>query len=180
MNSCRSRLISRRGFTLLEVVVVVLVIGIMAATVVPSLSAMGSSRASAALAEVQRALMVARERALATGEPSGVAFDLTNQTMQMVRISVPGASPSAAPSPLGVDSEAVVISSRYTGVRISGLAFPSGATSLWFSYDGVPQTRSSSGTLIGDLSADVSVALQSGGVDSGTVYVRCISGLVER
>lgn len=171
---------SRRAFTLLEVTVVVLLIGILAAAVVPALGTMDAARGAAAHREVARLLNVARERAMSSAEPTGVEFDLASQAMKMVRLASPGDSPSVAPSPLGSAREAVVVSSLFPGVRISSINLGGGASTLWFSNDGTPQTRGPGGVLIAPLASDASVELRRGTLVVGTVWVRAVTGLVEQ
>ncbi len=68
------------GFTLIELVAVMVVAGIIAGTAVVSMSSVGSHRSATAGRQLQRDITYARQRAVATGTRSWIEFDTTEQT----------------------------------------------------------------------------------------------------
>lgn len=69
-----------RGFSLVELVAVFAVAAVLAAVAIPSLTSVGTARAAAAARLALRDLTQARERAIATGVPTWIAFDLAAQS----------------------------------------------------------------------------------------------------
>lgn len=69
----------KRGFTLVEILMVVVILGIAAACVVPQLSGRDDIKASAAARVVMADLIYAQNRAISTQQTHYVAFDPTNQ-----------------------------------------------------------------------------------------------------
>jgi len=72
------------GFTLIEVILVVLIIGIAAGMVVPMMSSAGSMQIRAAANMVAADLEYAKSMAISRGQPHSVVFDKTNETYQVV------------------------------------------------------------------------------------------------
>jgi prepilin-type N-terminal cleavage/methylation domain-containing protein len=66
----------RRGYTLVELVVVMVLASIMAAATAPALWSVGQARRAAAAAHVLRDVTFARQWALATGMRTWVSFDV--------------------------------------------------------------------------------------------------------
>jgi len=169
------------GFTLVELAVVIVVMAIIAATAIPSFSVAAEARGVAATREVERRLVHARARAGATGEPTGLRID-SSSSVTLVRIAASGASPTAAPSPTGEAGAAWLISSSFPGVLISKVIGGDGSSAtsqtIWFGFDGAPELRSSSGTLVGPFTQDASITLSGPG--AGTIRILRGSGVVER
>jgi prepilin-type N-terminal cleavage/methylation domain-containing protein len=169
------------GFTLLELVVVIVLMGILAATAIPSFSAASEARGLAATREVERRLTHARSRASATGEPTGLSVD-TAGSLEFLRIASSGASPSAVPSPTGEPGGVWILPSAYPGVSVGKIIGGDGSTAssqvIWFGYDGTPELRSPSGARLGAFKQDASIILS--GTGGGTVRVLGGSGVVER
>jgi prepilin-type N-terminal cleavage/methylation domain-containing protein len=67
------------GFTLVELVSVVVIIAVLAATAVPTLAALSTTRQGKAARLLLRDVAFARERALATGRRSWIEFDVADQ-----------------------------------------------------------------------------------------------------
>ncbi len=70
----------RRGFTLVEMAIVMVMMGIMVAIAVPRLRVSPGMRARAAARQVAQDLEIARSRALATKRASRMVFDAVAQT----------------------------------------------------------------------------------------------------
>jgi len=71
---------SRRGFTLVELVIVIAMIGILSAIVVPRLRVSPQTKVRQAALQLARDLEFGRTRALATRSASRIAFSTTDQT----------------------------------------------------------------------------------------------------
>jgi prepilin-type N-terminal cleavage/methylation domain-containing protein len=84
---------SRSGFTLLEVLVVTLVLGIAAAVAIPSFTSIGGERLDLAATEVADALRFARGEALRTGQPYGVSADVATQRVRVYWLDKSGFLP---------------------------------------------------------------------------------------
>jgi prepilin-type N-terminal cleavage/methylation domain-containing protein len=68
--------LAARGFTLIELIAVAVVIGLLSVLAVPAVRLMGTQRASGAAGELARDMLYARQRAVATGTVSRVVFDV--------------------------------------------------------------------------------------------------------
>ncbi len=175
VTSCLSR--KPRAFTLVELVTVVVIVGILAASAIPAFGTLSSSRQAAAGKEVARLLLVARSCAVASGRPTGVKFD-TGSAITIVNIPTTGAAPAAMTDPLGQPEPTVSLPGLFNGVKIVSVVLgdsTAGNVTLWFAYDGTPQTRTSGGTLGSAWTKDATIALTGG----GTLTVRKGSGLIE-
>lgn len=82
----------RRAFTMIELVVVMVITGIMAAVAVPAMSSTPTMRARVACREMVRDLAYARGRALASGRGHWVVLDAAANSYSMLieSASVPG------------------------------------------------------------------------------------------
>ena len=78
------------GFTLIELIAVMVIVAVLAAAAVPSLEAMGDTRSTMAARQLLRDITFARQRSVATGAPTWVVFDASAQTW-----SVLGEDPAA-------------------------------------------------------------------------------------
>ncbi len=156
---------------------VVLIVGILAATAIPAFGTLSSSRRAAAAKEVARFLLVARSCALASGRPTGVKFD-AGSALTIVNIPTPGAPPGAMIDPLGQPEPTIALPGLFNGVNVESVVLgdsTSGNVTLWFAYDGTPQTRTSSGTLGSAWVKDATITFTG----NATLTVRRGSGLIE-
>jgi len=94
-NDTRTSLLSRSrrslrngGFTLVELIVVITVVGIVSAVCVSSLTSLGSTREAAAARQLLHDLSYAREVALMTGTRTWVRFNLQAGTYSLLSESV--------------------------------------------------------------------------------------------
>jgi len=72
------------GFTLIELIAVMVIIAILAAAAVPTMSSLDSSRAAAAARQLLADVTFARQRAVATGTPSWVVFETDAQSWSVL------------------------------------------------------------------------------------------------
>ena len=77
---------ARYAFTLVELMVVVLLMGIVSVTVLPAMGNVQQMREGAARDEVVRFIDVAKARALASGEPVGVEVGLQSSSLSMIPV----------------------------------------------------------------------------------------------
>ena len=167
-----------RAFTLIEAMVVVILMSIIAVTVMPALDNLEQARRGAAADELARLLTHAQALAMASGRPTGVAIDLADHTAQIVQIASTGAAPTPATNAMGQPEQPVDFDEQYSGVELVSATHGDGSTgsgTVWFRFDGVPQTRAADGTLTGVFTQDASIELTG----SRFVTVRMGAGLVE-
>jgi type II secretory pathway pseudopilin PulG len=159
---------------------VVLITGIVAATVIPAWNSLTGTRQAAAAEEVERKLVVARSQALSEGRPVGMRIDPVNDTVQMYVITTPGAPPTVATMVDGQADAPLYIPGAYSGAEITSLTAGNGTTTaqvLWFGFDGSPQLRDpTTGNLIGPWTQDAVITMPGG----QQVIVRKVSGMVQR
>jgi prepilin-type N-terminal cleavage/methylation domain-containing protein len=72
-----------RAFTLIEILIVVVILGIAAAVVIPQISSRDDLKAAAAARSVMADLVYAQNRAISTQKMVFVEFDATNQRYQL-------------------------------------------------------------------------------------------------
>lgn len=171
--SCRRR----HAFSLVELLVVVMLMGILAAAVAPAMSSIQLMRSGAARDDAVRLLELARARALATGMPTGLAVDLSDSSLSLVTLTDHGAVEGVI-DPLTEQGHSVVIPAVYGGVTLASMTNGDGVSGsgvIWFNYEAVPQTRASDGALVASNSDDATIRLSS----SESIVVHAYSGFVE-
>ncbi|MFI4896543.1 MAG: Tfp pilus assembly protein FimT/FimU [Phycisphaerales bacterium JB059] len=169
---------SRAAFTLIEAMVVVILMSIIAVSVMPALNNLDEARRGAAADELIRLLSQARALAMASGRPMGVSVDLEDNAARIVQIAAAGAAPTPATDPMGQPEAPVRFADQYAGVELVSMTQgdgTAGSGSIWFRFDGVPQTRGADGALVGAFTQDATVELSG----SQVVTVRMGTGLVE-
>lgn len=168
-----------RAFTLVELALVVALVGILAVSAVPALSALSDSRQAAAWREVERRFVHARTRAMTAGRPFGLRVTPASGQLELLEIPAGGGVPTAARDALGQTIPAWSLPASYPGTLITMFVGGDGATgtgTVWFGYGGAPERRNSSGTLLGPCTQDAVLTLTGG----RSVTVRQSSGLIER
>lgn len=151
---------SRPAFSLLEVAVVLLVIGILAISAAPSFSAAGNMRAAGVVGAVERQIVDARSRAMASGRPHGVRVDPTLMRLETVWI------PAAGEEPRLIEGLTAALDLRELDqtARFASVSPGTGDGSLvfWFGFDGRPEGRGPTGTYVGPWASDGEIRMASG------------------
>lgn len=169
----------RRAFTLIELIAVMTIVGVLSLAAIPALGTLDESRRRAVAGEIERRLLLARAWATSTGQPAALRVNTATGLLELIRIVTPGAAPTAMPGQNGeTDTGSTVLVSQIAGgVSLASITVsPAGDSAIWFDIDGEPQSRTSAGVLVGDLSADATIGVTSG----QTVTVRRLTGLIER
>jgi prepilin-type N-terminal cleavage/methylation domain-containing protein len=160
---------SARGFTLTELVVVLVLTSVLAGVSVTSLNGLGSSRQNVAATRVRTAMVYAHEWAMDSGNDTWVAFDTTNDLVS-VFVEDPGnpgkAGRLAMTDPLTHSPMTIQLGADGAGVDSADLG---GTDEVHFDTLGIP--RDSAGTI---LAADGTVGI-TGGI---TLRVTKNTGLV--
>jgi len=120
------------GYTLVELIAVMVIVGVLAASAVPSLRKMASTQASMAAAKLLNDLTHARQLAIATGTRTWVVFDTSAQTWTVL---------SEDPSNPGRLNAAVINDPATGGTFVQTLATGefSGARIISAGFDGNPE-----------------------------------------
>ncbi len=153
------------GFTLIELTIVVIVIGVISVSSIPAFDRLSETRQAAALSEVRAVLRAVRAHALALGDPAGLYVDPSTEMIEMLWIA-PGSAPGALLDPLGLPEEPVNLAQMFIDADIASVTLPdgsSGAGTIWFSNEGGLELYEIDGTYIGPGTADGVVILQGVG-----------------
>jgi prepilin-type N-terminal cleavage/methylation domain-containing protein len=150
------------GFTLIELVAVMVIVAVLAAVAVPSLDAIGQTRAAMAARQLLRDLTFARQRAVATGTVSWVVFDPDAETWSV--LGEDPAAPGRAGAALLTDPATgrnhvqQLDAGSFVGVQIVSAAFD-GDVEVGFDWLGRPLNAAETA-----LAADGTVTLSGGHV----------------
>lgn len=146
------------GFTLVELIAVLVITGILAVIAVPSVASIAQSRAGAAHQALFRDLSYARERAAASGTPAWVAFNVPSSSYSILAESMqsPGrAGASIINDPSTGRPHTISLASAFRGVSLVSVAVGEGSE-LRFDHLGRP------GNAAGDLDAPAIVTITGG------------------
>ena len=168
----------RRGFTLLELMVVVVIMSILASSVIPMMSQSTQAKQAASRDEVVRYFEFARGRAISGGVPVGVVVNSTDNTLRIITLDDDGDIINAI-DPIDGEVKSVNISDVFSGAGISSFVNGdgvSGTGTVWFDFQAEPHTRDDvTGDFDALFSQNASLTLSTGTM----VVVHASSGYVE-
>lgn len=165
------------GFTLVELMVVVVLMGIVAVSVIPAMHNVRDMRSGAARDDIARMLNIAKARAMASGQPKGLLVDLEASSLSIVGIDADGAY-AIESDPLTGRERAIDFAASHPGVTINTMTNGDGASGtgiVWFDYEATPHTRDSGGGFVAINAEPVEITTGAG----LRVLVNAHSGLVE-
>lgn len=147
-------MLHRRGYTLVEVLIVVTVLGIAGAVAAPAFSQTGVLRVQTALRSIVADISEAQADALAMQQSRAVVFDAASTSYTIVR--VPGTTVDAKVDGI---STSFVGGSRYGDARFDKVSFNGGNT-LIFDEMGSPVAAAGSSTPANEGSLEVTGSSQ--------------------
>jgi prepilin-type N-terminal cleavage/methylation domain-containing protein len=137
---------TRSAFTLVEILMVVIILGIGSAVIIPQLSGRDDLKVSAASRSLMADLLYAQNQAIFTQTRQYVAFDITNQKYTVLSGTWPG---TAVTHPMTKDPFVVnfgTASTNFKEVLVVSADFGSGRTTLGFDPLGAPLSIAADGT----------------------------------
>jgi prepilin-type N-terminal cleavage/methylation domain-containing protein len=159
----------RRGFTLVELVAVSVIIGVLSVTAMVSMSNTGATRERAAARHLARDLRFAREWAMATGLQTWASLNVSTHSWTVLaddRASPGRAGALAISDPATGNSLITRINTgEYAGARLMSVSVPGGGSE--FGFDWLGRSENTAGA---PLSADVTITIGSAPV------VRVVAG----
>lgn len=148
------------GFTLPEMVVVMTISAILAATAAPSMLNLSSTRAAVAARQLVRDLTFARQRSIATGIRHWVVFDTSAQTWSVLTENPesPGRAGAAPMNDLATGRPFLqaLNAAPFTGISLANVSIGAGSE-IGFDWRGKPLNSSQAA-----LAADGSITLTGG------------------
>ena len=169
---------SRSGFTIMELLLIVVIMAIIATTAVPMISQASDARQAAARDEVVRLFEFARGRAMASGMPVGVEIDTASSSLRLVTINTAGGIVELADS-IGGGTMGSSLTNEFSGVTIDSFVNGDGASgdgTVWFDFLATPHLRNDVSGAFDEVFSRVSTLTLSTG---GLVIVHADSGFVE-
>lgn len=131
----------RGGFTLIELVVVMLLTAILAASAIPAISSISNTRQIVAAKTLQHGVTLARQNAVATGMRTWVVFDATAETWSVLVEDPqnPGRTNAKAmtDAATGHDFLEQLDTGDFSNVQIISAAFD-GGSEIGFDWQGRP------------------------------------------
>ena len=158
---------ARCAFTLLEVMIVIVVMSILAIGVVPALSSASGAQSAGAAHEVERVLLLARAKAMATSTPHAVRLETSPSSLQLCWRNPTSGDVEGAIANDGQEWPVQLLSGRFgnariTSVEVDGLS--SVPSVVWFGFNGLPQTRSDDGDFIANATRNAAITISDGSV----------------
>lgn len=167
----------RGGYTILELMLIVVILGIVASTAIPVMNQSAQARQAASRDEVLRLLEFARGRALAAGMPVGVVVNASTSSMRLITIDSEDEVLDVV-DPLDGRSKESNLSEMFAGVSIVSMVNGDGTSgdgTIWFDFRAEPHTRDEvSGAFDAVFSQNATITLST----DAQVVVHAGSGLV--
>lgn len=173
----RSSHFIRSGFTLVELMFVVVIMSIVSVSVIPAMNNVAQMRAGAARDDLVRMIEVSKGLAVASGVPHGVQVDLVSSTIEMVEITDQGRIQTLR-DPLTNESRSIVLPVVYSGITLISMVNGDGGGGsgvIWFDFESTPHTRTNDGAFDAVNTLVATITLSSG----EQVRIHPHSGLVE-
>ena len=138
---------SARALTLVELMVVVVLIGVLAAVVAPGLGSVRATQRDAGLGEIRRLLRITQQEARTTGRPAGIRFDAEADHIQRVQLH-DGSGVLAAIDSLGQPHITQDLAT-FGGLDLvsidPGTGNVTADSTIWFNFMGRPELRDNDG-----------------------------------
>jgi prepilin-type N-terminal cleavage/methylation domain-containing protein len=168
---------ARTGFTFIEILVVVLILGIASAIILPEIGSRADLDAASAARTVMADLLYAQNRAIATGQDHYIVFDVSGQSYSVYSGSSSGPSSTPLTHPINLNSYVMTFGQAGSNnissdVTLGSVSF-NGQSVIAFDELGVPYSYNSGplvplsqpGTIVlncGDYSLTISVMQDTG------------------
>lgn len=166
---------SRHGFTLIEILCVVVILGIASAVILPEMSSRNDQRVASAARTLMADLLYAQSRSIAYQTRHYVQFNTATNSWQ-VMVDSGGAPGSIITHPVnGIPYVDSVGTGPLTNVAISSVSFD-GNTTISFDQMGVPYSWSAAGGNVALISGSV---VFTAGTNNMTVSVSPYSGEIK-
>lgn len=167
---------ARRGFTLVELIAVMVLLAVLSATAIPAIGSLSSASTAGAAEEIARRLDVARAHAAKHAQPAGITVSVATDTVGTLTV-VDGVAMNLPIEP-GRAIEPLALDRAFPGVAIT--AFDAGGgtgglDSIWFDAAGEPTPGTASGPS-GAMTRDATLTID----DRVTITVHRLTGLVTR
>lgn len=161
------------GFTLIEILAVVVIIGIASAVILPEMSSRNDQRVASAARTLMADLLYAQSRSIAYQTRHYVQFNTATNSWQVMVDSGTGSPGSVITHPVnGVAYVETVGTGSLTNVAISSASFD-GNTTISFDQMGVPYSWNAAGGNVAMISGSV---VFTAGTDQMTVKISPYSG----
>lgn len=168
---------TRAAFTLVELLVVVVIMGIISVAVIPAMDNVSTIREGAARDDLVRYIEIARGKAVASGSPHGISINVFSSTITLVQINQLGQIESTF-DPLTNTTRSLNLATLYQGVAINSFINGDGQSGdgiIWFDFESTPHTRDNSGNFLALNTEPALIQLSSDEV----IYVYNNSGTLE-